>query len=179
MTTAVANSEQQRGMPWWVVLIESIAVIIIGFLLLTEPAATALVVVQALGLYWLIVGIIDLVRIFLPGRTVGWGWLLFSGIIGILAGILILNHPLAAPIVVGTTLIWVMGFFGIFIGVVGLVQAFQGAGWGAGILGVLSIIFGIILLGNAFGMALALPYTLGILGIVGGIFGIFAAFRMR
>ena len=178
MTSAVASSEQ-RGMPWWVVLIESIAILIIGFLLLTDTAATTVVVIQALGLYWLIVGIIDLVRIFLPGRTVGWGWLLFSGIIGIIAGILILQHPWWATILVPTTLIWVMGFFGIFIGVVALIQAFQGAGWGAGILGVLSIIFGIVLLANPFVAALGLPFVVGIFGIVGGIFGIFAAFRMR
>jgi uncharacterized membrane protein HdeD (DUF308 family) len=162
-----------------VVLLESIAILIIGILLLTNTAATTVIVIQALGLYWLITGVIDLVRIFLPGRTVGWGWLLFSGIIGIIAGILILQHPWWAAILVPTTLIWVMGFFGIFIGIVGLVQAFQGAGWGAGILGALSIIFGIILIANPLVAAIGLPFVVGIFAIVGGIMGIFAAFRLR
>lgn len=178
MTTAVASREE-RGFPWWVVLIESIAILIIGILLLTNTAATTVIVIQALGLYWLITGVIDLVRIFLPGRTVGWGWLLFSGIIGIIAGILILQHPWYAAILVPTTLIWVMGFFGIFIGIVGLVQAFQGAGWGAGILGGLSIIFGIILIANPLVAAIGLPFVVGIFAIIGGIMGIFAAFRLR
>jgi uncharacterized membrane protein HdeD (DUF308 family) len=68
---------------------------------------------------------------------------------------------------------------GLIIGVVSLIQAFQGGGWGIGILGALSIVFGLILLFNAVIGALALPWVLGIFGIVGGIAAIFMAFRIR
>ncbi|MCB0157934.1 MAG: DUF308 domain-containing protein, partial [Caldilineaceae bacterium] len=57
--------------------------------------------------------------------------------------------------------------------------SFQGAGWGAAILGVISIIFGIILLGQPLLSAAVLPWVLGIFGIVGGIFAVIAAFRLR
>lgn len=176
MAEATMTAEE-RMFPWWVVLIEGIAAVIIGILLLTNPGATTVVLVQALGLYWFIVGIIDIVRIFIDSSN--WGWKLFSGIIGILAGLLILNNPLWATLLVPTTLVWVFGFFGIIIGIIGLIQAFQGAGWGAGILGILSVLFGLLLITNALGAALTLPYILGILGIVGGIAAVIMAFRMR
>ena len=54
-----------------------------------------------------------------------------------------------------------------------------GGGWGIGILGVLSIIFGLILLFNPVIGALILPYVLGIFGIIGGIAALVMAFRLR
>ena len=176
MAQATMSSEEKL-VPWWVVLIEGIAAIIIGILLLVNPRITTVVLIQFLGIYWFIVGIIDIVRIFMDSSM--WGWKLFSGIIGILAGIAIINYPLWASVLVPTVLVWVFGFFGIIIGVIGLIQAFQGAGWGAGILGILSILFGLLLLVNAFVASFTLPFIFGILSVVGGIAALVMAFRMR
>ncbi len=176
MAEATMTSEQGL-VPWWVVLIEGIAAIIIGILLLVNPAITTAVLIQFLGIYWFIVGIIDIVRIFMDSSM--WGWKLFSGIIGILAGLAIIQHPLWATMLVPATLVWVFGFFGIIIGIIGLIQAFQGAGWGAGILGILSILFGLLLIFNAFVASLTLPFIFGILAIVGGLAGLVMAFQMR
>lgn len=176
MAEATMTSEEQV-VPWWVVLIEGIAAIIIGVLLIIKPGITTAVLIQFLGIYWFIVGIIDIVRIFMDSSM--WGWKLFSGIIGILAGVAIIQYPLWATFLVPAVLVWVFGFFGIIIGIIGLIQAFQGAGWGAGILGVLSILFGLLLITNAFVASLTLPFIFGILGIVGGIAALVMAFRMR
>jgi uncharacterized membrane protein HdeD (DUF308 family)/predicted flap endonuclease-1-like 5' DNA nuclease len=163
--------------PWWAVLIEGIAAIILGLLLLANPLTTTVILIQFLGIYWLVVGVVDIVRIFVD-RT-AWGWKLFTGIIGIIAGLLIIQYPLWATLLVPATLVWVFGFLGIVLGVIYLIQAFQGAGWGAGILGVLSILFGILLLMNTFAAALSLPFIIGILAIVGGVLALFGAFRLR
>jgi uncharacterized membrane protein HdeD (DUF308 family) len=144
---------------------------------LVNPRITTTVLIQFLGIYWFIVGIIDIVRIFMDSSM--WGWKLFSGIIGILAGIAIIQYPLWSSLLVPTVLVWVFGFFGIIIGVIGLIQAFQGAGWGAGILGILSILFGLLLIFNAFYASLTLPFIFGILGVVGGLAALVMAFRMR
>lgn len=176
MSEATMTSEE-RLVPWWVVLIEGIAAIIIGVLLLANPRITTGVLIQFLGIYWFIVGIIDIVRIFIDSSM--WGWKLFSGIIGILAGIAIIQYPLWASLLVPAVLVWVFGFFGIIIGIIGLIQAFQGAGWGAGILGVLSILFGLLLLFNAFVASLTLPFIFGILAIVGGLAALVMAFQSR
>jgi uncharacterized membrane protein HdeD (DUF308 family) len=61
----------------------------------------------------------------------------------------------------------------------GVISAFQGAGWGTGLLGAVSIIFGLYLLFNNNAATLALPWVLGVLALVGRGAAIFLAFRVR
>jgi uncharacterized membrane protein HdeD (DUF308 family) len=163
--------------PWWLVLLEGIALLILGGLLLIKPGMTTVIFIQFMGIYWLIAGIFQIIGIFLDSSM--WGWKLFAGILGIIAGIIVIQHPVWSPVVVASTLIIILGIQGIIYGGIGLYQAFKGAGWGAGILGALSILFGIYLLANIGQAALVLPWVVGILAIVGGIAAIVIAFRMK
>jgi uncharacterized membrane protein HdeD (DUF308 family)/predicted flap endonuclease-1-like 5' DNA nuclease len=138
---------------------------------------TTVVTVQILGLYWLIAGIVRIVSIFIDSSQ--WFWKLIVGGIGIIAGILVIQHPIWSTAIVGNTLILVLGLMGIFMGIISIVQAFQGAGWGTGLLGVLSIIFGFVLIANRWWFTFSLPITLGILSIVGGIVALYWAFTVR
>jgi uncharacterized membrane protein HdeD (DUF308 family)/predicted flap endonuclease-1-like 5' DNA nuclease len=174
---ATQYKSDKATVPWWLVLIEAIAAILIGIFLLISPATTTFVIVQFLGFYWLISGIFSIISIFIDHSL--WGWKLFGGIVGIIAGVLIIQHPLWSALLVPTTLVIVMGIMGLIIGVINLIQAFRGGGWGIGILGVLSIIFGLILLANPMLATLGLPFVLGIFGIVFGVIAIFGAFRVR
>ncbi len=178
----VTNSNQTAAVPaaatpWWLVLIEAIAAILIGFLLLINPGSTLIVLVRLLGFYFMITGVLSLISIFIDNAA--WGWKLFSGLLGILAGIVIIEHPLWATLIVPATFVWVLGIFAILIGVMQLIQAFRGGGWGVGVLGALSILLGIALLGRLWLATLSLPLVLGILGIAGGVLALFAAFRLR
>ena len=177
MATATAQNPQTMPVPWWLILIQGIAGVIIGLLLLITPLKTTLFLVQFLGIYWFVSGIFGIVSIFLDKSQ--WGWKLFAGLLGILAGILILQHPLWSTVLVPTTLVIILGIQGLIIGVVNLIQAFRGGGWGIGILGALSIVFGLILLSNIFVSAVALPYVAGAFGVVGGIIAIFYAFKLK
>ena len=49
MSTAVA--QKPATIPWWIVLIQGIAAMIIGVLLLTNPLQTAAIIVWSVGLY--------------------------------------------------------------------------------------------------------------------------------
>lgn len=171
------TSPEDKMVPWWLVLLEGIALIIMGILWLAAPKATTLILIQILGIYWLIGGIFKIIGIFLDSSM--WGWKLFAGILGILAGLVVLNHPLWSPLVVFGTLVIILGIQGIIYGGIGVYSAFKGAGWGAAILGALSIIFGIYLLAHIGAATLAVPWVLGILAIVGGIAAIVLAFRMK
>ena len=178
MTAETMTTDAEKmGFPWWLVLLEGIAAIILGVLLLTNPGATVVILVQVLGIYWLIKGIFSIVSIFMDSTA--WGWKLFIGILGIIAGIIVLQHPLLSPLFVGAALVIILGIQGLIIGVINIIQAFQGAGWGAGILGVLSIILGIVLLANVFVATFALYLVLGIFMIIGGIAAVVMAFRLR
>jgi uncharacterized membrane protein HdeD (DUF308 family) len=176
-TAATTTAKQTPTVPWWLILLEGIALLILGVLLLTSPAMTTKVLVQFLGIYWLVRGIFLLVSMFIDHRQ--WGWKLFSGIIGIIAGIAILDHPLIAALVVPLTAVLLLGIFGIVMGCISIYQAFKGASWGVGVLGVLSIIFGLYLLANKLVSTLAFPWVLGIFALVGGAVAIWNSFKVR
>ena len=176
----MSNSNSLReevGLPWWLVLISGISAILLGLILFAKPAATLTILIQILGIYWLISGVVSLVSLF-TNRT-QWGWKLFNGILGILAGILIIKNPLWSTLLVPASLAIVVGAVGIVIGVLQLVYAFRGAGWGLGVLGALSILLGLLLLFRPVIAGLALPFILGGFFLVGGILALVWAFNMQ
>jgi uncharacterized membrane protein HdeD (DUF308 family)/predicted flap endonuclease-1-like 5' DNA nuclease len=175
--SAIAEDSNQGTIPWWLVLIEGISLVIFGIFFLARPGMTTLFLVQLLGIYWILSGIFSIARIFVD-RT-AWGGKLFLGIIGIVAGILVVGSPLWSAFIIVNTAIILLGFTGIIIGIVNVVQAIRGEGWGVGLLGAASIILGLILLDNRRILTIALPTTLGILALLGGIVAIIAAFRQR
>ncbi len=175
--TAASMSRPGPDVPWWLVLLEGIALVILGILLFASPGMTTLILVQFLGVYWFVAGIFKLISIFLDSSM--WGWKLLAGILGIIAGVIVIRHPLWSPIVVGATLVIILGIEGLIMGCVSVYQAFKGAGWGTGLLGALSIIFGIILLVHALLFAVTLPWVIGGFAIVGGIIVIVISFRLK
>ena len=177
MTTTYAERTEDTTIPWWLVLLEGIAAVIIGILLLMVPGNALLVLVQVMGFFWLIGGIFRIVSIFIDGSL--WGWKLVSGILGILAGIVVLQHPVWSTVLVPAILVIFLGIQAIISGGASLVLAFRGGGWGMGILGVLNIVLGLVLLLNPLIGVVVLPFVLGGFALVGGILAIIMAFRLR
>jgi uncharacterized membrane protein HdeD (DUF308 family) len=175
--TAFAQRTEETGFPWWLVLLEGIAAAIIGLFLLTAPGATLFVLIQVLGIFWLVGGLFRIVSIFLD--TSLWGWKLIAGALGIVAGIVVLQHPVWSSVLVPAIYVIILGIQGLVLGGVNLVMAFRGEGWGIGILGALSIVFGLVLLFNVWIGVAVLPFVLGAVGIVGGGAAIAIAFAMR
>lgn len=170
-------NQSNKHIPWWVVLLQGIFALILGTLLLINPAATTAVVVQFLGLYFVIGGIFQLVGIFIEPSM--WGWKLCGGILGIIAGVVVLNHPLWSTLLVPATIVIFLGIDALIIGVISLVQTFKGGGWLAGILGVISIVIGFALLGTPLITAWRLSYVYGLIGVAGGFIAIYSAFKLR
>jgi uncharacterized membrane protein HdeD (DUF308 family) len=173
---AAVTAEQSEV--WWVFLLEGIAAIIFGILLITSPAATLVAFVIFLGFYWLFVGVLELVRVFVD-RSVPWYWSLLIGVVGIIAGLIVLRHPLFAAIVLPTTIVVWLGVLGLVIGVFAIIGGFTGGGIGSFIFGVINFIIGLILLGSPMVAALAVPLVFGILLLIEGVALIFWAFRVK
>ena len=128
-------------------------------------------------IFWLVGGLFRIVSIFIDSSL--WGWKLVGGVLGILAGIVVLQHPVWSSVLVPAIYIIILGIQGLILGGVNLIMAFRGEGWGIGILGALSIVFGLVLLFNVWIGVAALPLILGAFGLVGGVFAVVMAFRMR
>jgi uncharacterized membrane protein HdeD (DUF308 family) len=124
-----------------------------------------------------VLGIFDLVRMFTD--PAGWGWKLFSGIIGILAGLVLIRHPLWSAAIGTSILVWVVGILGLIMGVVWIIRGIAGGGWGMAIAGVLGILLGLLLLFHTATTVTVLIYTAGVLLVVGGIVEILGAIMLR
>ena len=177
MPTAML-ARPQAGSAWWIFLLQGIAAILLGLMLLTNPGATLVALMTFLGVYLLMTGVLSLVRMFVDSSSAGI-WSLLSGIIGILAGIVVLNHPMLAAVTVPTILILILGFESLFMGVFEIIRGFKGGGGGAFILGVINVLVGLLLLGRPMMAALAIPFFFGVLLLIEGIGLVIWAFRAR
>jgi uncharacterized membrane protein HdeD (DUF308 family) len=180
---ASAMAMESKPRPWWLMLLDGFALLIIGGVMLwgapKEKVDTYLFLVTLLGIWWIIRGILDLVSMFID--STGWGWKLFIGIISIIAGSYILMYPLATALVLPRVFVFVLGFWGLVNGIVLLMMGFRGAGWGATVLGILEIIFGVVLMANytTLGWGLSMLWTASLFAVIGGIVMIVQSFRAR
>jgi len=70
------ENQTQKRIPglWWLLLLEGITTIILGILLISQPAGTLAVIVIFLGIYWLIEGIFHSSGYLpIPGGHIGLG----------------------------------------------------------------------------------------------------------
>jgi uncharacterized membrane protein HdeD (DUF308 family) len=158
-------------------LIEGLAAIVVGILLFTNPAATTVTIVWFIAVYWVVTGIISVVSL-LWDRT-QWGWRLAWGIISIMAGWFILTDLIVGTAALLFIYVIILAIQGIILGGVQLVQASQGAGWGRGALGVLSILFGFLLLAWNWQVVVVLPWVFGVFAVGLGILTVIASFMLR
>jgi uncharacterized membrane protein HdeD (DUF308 family) len=179
--TATAVPTKQR--PWWLMLLEGIFVFVFGAVLLWAPAKTKaeswMLLITILGIYWLIRGVFYIVSMFTDHTA--WGWKLFIGIVSVIAGGYILAYPVASAVVLPRIFVLMLGLWALMEGIVLLLMAFRGAGWGSGILGVVAIIFGLILMASYTipGAGLTMIWAAAIWGLIGGVVMVIQAFRQR
>ncbi|MEJ2434957.1 MAG: DUF308 domain-containing protein [Pseudolabrys sp.] len=175
--TAITIPGRQSNI-WWVFLLQGVAGILLGLMLLTDPGATMVVLVTFLGFYWLFTGVMALVRIFVD-ETVPWIWSLLIGLVGIFAGLVVLRHPLFAALTVPAMIVVVLGVEGVVMGVLDVIGGFTGGGVASFLLGVINFVIGVLLLGSPLTAALAVPLVFGILLLIQGIALIVLALRLR
>jgi uncharacterized membrane protein HdeD (DUF308 family) len=90
-------------------------------------------------------------------------------------------YPTAAALALPRIFTLVLGIWGLIYGVILLIMAFQGSGWGAGVLGVLSIILGVALIANwtSPGIGLAFIWASAVCLLIGGVILIVRSFQQR
>ena len=166
---------------WWMLALRGVLAIIFGLIALFAPGITLLAFILVFGVYAIIDGIAAVViAIQERGSLRRWGWVLFEGIISILAGIVAFVYPGITAL----ALLFVVAIYAILTGILEIVAAFVIRGfaareWALGIAGVLSIIFGIILFIRPGAGLLAILWLVGIYAIIFGVLFIVRAFQMR
>jgi uncharacterized membrane protein HdeD (DUF308 family) len=166
-----------EGLPWWLAVFEGVVLIALGLLSFSAPGTTLAVLVQVVGLYWLIGGILGLVSLI--GNRSGWVLRVLASVLGIIAGVAIVQHPLWSTVLVPATLVVFVGAVGAVKGFLDLIHGISDRSWSVSLLGVAGIVLGLILLANPLLGAAVLPFLIGSVALVGGIVALFLAWGER
>jgi uncharacterized membrane protein HdeD (DUF308 family) len=167
----------QKLFPWWLLLLWGIFTLVVGGLFLFNPGQSMAFLIIFLGAYWLVGGIFTIASLVVDRSHMGWK--IFLSVINILAGILILAYPIYSTIFVFTFLVIFIGFWALFIGCAHIYHAYLSKDAGNGVLGIISIFFGLILLINPFIAAALLPFVFGGFAVVSGLASIYVAFTAK
>ncbi|HBY9732515.1 TPA: HdeD family acid-resistance protein [Klebsiella pneumoniae] len=174
---------------WWIIALRGVLALIFAALAFWMPQSALLAMTLVFGAFSLVNGAFNLVAAVRHiQKKEHWGWLLFSGIVGILTGVVVLVAPWVATMVMASFLWASVGFWAIFTGVleisaaVRLRQEIKGEIWLA-FSGLLSIFLGAIVLWIFFSRPVesfvAAGWLLSFYAAVYGVTLLFLSWRLR
>lgn len=169
------------GRNWWTLALRGAIAILFGLLLFFFPGITLATAIFLFGLFALLGGILVVIAAIKDRQEYDRWWLLLSqGLIGIGIGLLTLFWPTAVTLIV----LYVIAAWAILSGILEIVAAIQlrraiDNEWLLGLAGVLSVIFGLILVFWPVAGILAILWVIGIYAIIFGVLLLLLALRLR
>ena len=163
---------------WWALALRGVFAVLFGLLTFLIPGITLLTLVLLFGAYAILDGIFDIVSaVRAPGRH--WP-LVLEGVVGIIIGILTFLWPGITTMV----LLYLIAFWAIFTGVLEIVAGIRLREVIANerlliLMGVLSVLFGFLILIFPGAGALAIVIWIGAYALLFGIMLIALAFLLR
>jgi uncharacterized membrane protein HdeD (DUF308 family) len=167
---------------WWLFAIRGIAAIVFGVLAFAWPNSTLTVLVYLFGAYVLIDGASFIAAVLMgdPLAQLHKWAIIGIGLIGIVAGIVTFLYPGLTAM----TLLYIVAFWAIGTGILQLASAITlrdqmvGAIW-MGVGGLLSVVFGILLIAFPGDGLVSLVWLVGLWAVVFGISSLGLAYDLR
>lgn len=156
---------------WRLFLTEGIILVLLGLGAIVVPPLAGIAATIFLGWLFLIGGVVGLVATSRERGAPGFGWSLFSAIVALLAGAVLLWHPLAGLVTLTYVLIAYFIVDGVFMIALGIAHRREASGRWYWIVvnGVIDIVLGAIILSGLPGsFAWALGLLVGIDLVFGG-----------
>jgi uncharacterized membrane protein HdeD (DUF308 family) len=166
---------------WWVLALRGLAGVIFGVLTFLWPGITLFVLVVLFGAYALVNGIFSfMLAAKAPKGYPNFGSLILAGIFGVLAGLITFFWPG----ITAFSLLIVIAAWAIVNGIMEIYYAIKlrkeiKGEWLLALAGILSVIFGALLLLNPFVGALDLDLWIGSFAVVFGILLMILALKMK
>ncbi|MGZ6975188.1 MAG: HdeD family acid-resistance protein [Acidimicrobiia bacterium] len=161
---------------WWVVLVIGIIFTIFGVVMLFNVAAGATAIAIIVGAFLIFDGLVEMIS---GGRRGGSrGWAVVLGIVLVIGGIIVIAWPGVTFLVIAV--VWGIA---LLIGGIGRAVAaamLRGYAWGwLVVLGIVEAIIGIVMLAWPHQTAYVILILIGIYSIVAGIIQIVLAFQLK
>ena len=155
---------------WWAIVLRGILACIFGILVLANPSVGVAVLILMFAIYAAVDGVAALATAVNHGRAgLRWGWWLVEGLVSLGVAALALARP-------GITLLAVVlliAFRAILLGLIELGGALGGKGldhrWLLGLTGIVSLLFGVLLLANPMAGSVAVVWVIGVYAVVFGV----------
>lgn len=165
---------------WWLVALRGLLAILFGVIAFVAPGAFVLSLVLFFAAYMLVDGIFGIVAaVRAAQRHERWGFLLLEGLLDLVVGVAAFLVPAAAVwAFVLLVAAWALLSGGLMIAAAFRLHAHYGRWW-LGLGGVVSVLFGIVLLINPGMSALVLTCWLGAYAVAFGVMLLILGFRLR
>lgn len=165
---------------WWLILLKGICSVIFGVLTFMWPGVTLVTLVMLYGAFALVDGILAVAAAVTGDSPMPRWWLAIIGIVGIGAGIFTLMWPVTA----GAILLMFIAAWAIVTGIMEIVGAIRlrkeiDDEWFLIAIGVLSVLFGVLLVMQPAAGAMSLILVIGVFAVVFGALQIAFALRLR
>jgi len=166
---------------WWLVALRGALAVVFGIAAFVWPGITFGVLVLLFGAYAFIDGVVVLgFGLMAAGDHEQWWPLVLGGIVGIAVGVMTFMRPVAMAL----ALVYVIGAWAIVTGLLEIVAAIRlrdviTSEWLMGFSGVLSIVFGVLVLAQPGSGALAMVFVFGFYAILAGISQISLGWRLH
>lgn len=171
------------GRIWWLILLRGIILVVLGLYALLAPGLTLEAFVQVLAIFAIVDGVLALIS-----GVQGWDetqhWTLARGAISLVIGILVLINAALVSAIAATVVVVIFAIHVIAVGALEIAVAtherkqMQGEGWLI-FSGVLSIIFGVLLLAAPIWSMLLLIRVIGVFVMLFGAVLVSNALRAR
>ena len=165
---------------WWVILIQGILLCLLAVIIFNNPIETLAGISIWFGILVLFTGIVGILGWIFAGKGERNAGSLIWSIISLLFGLVILNHILTSAITITIIFgIWViiLGFNLISYG--WIVKSSSGIGWVLVLMGILSVIAGLMMVFNVFSGITGAATIIGIEVLLSGIALIIFAFTKK
>jgi uncharacterized membrane protein HdeD (DUF308 family) len=165
---------------WWTLVLRGVAAVVFGALAFLWPGITLLALVFLFGAYAITDGVFAIAAGLRGREKERWWLLLIVGILSVIAGIL----AFALPGMTAFVLLILIAVRAIVTGVFEIVAAIQmrkyiTGEWLLALGGVLSSLFGVLLLLNPAAGALAVVWITGVYAIAFGLVQLILGFKLR
>jgi uncharacterized membrane protein HdeD (DUF308 family) len=174
MTTVLARN-------WWALAVRGVLAVLFGLIAFIVPGVTLAAIVLLFGAYAVVDGILSIVAaVRALEHHERWGGLLLEGIVDLVAGAIAFVWPAATAF----ALLFLVAFWAIVTGVLEIVAAIRlrkdvKGEWLLILNGVLSLVFGGVLLAIPGAGLLVIVWWIGAYAIVFGVILIALAFKLR
>jgi uncharacterized membrane protein HdeD (DUF308 family) len=166
---------------WWSLVLRGLLAVLVGIVTFVWPSATLAALVLLFGAYALIDGALSLMGAFRASAAhERWGALLLEGVVGLVVGVVTLAWPAITVFVLSI----MIGGWAVVTGVFEIMAAIRlrrhiAGEWLLALIGIASVIFGILVLIAPLLGAIVLALWFGAYELVFGILLIALGFRLR